>query len=570
MVCEFTPLVYQVASISKLFWQEYVNCFEDAQTVLKLGESKLFAFPSFTLEVFHRLYYESEPQKLDPPPPESAWAERLHDEFLAVIESDRALEQCQGNQLAAGIATVEYCRLVYEKLPLPRPQFANPQRYRDTIRRLKQLGELPTSQALSEAVKDILQQQQQPYEAYRGEDASPHASTDFTQLQQPQPQHGTDSTSPIGQQPKLQQQQLIEQWLNQLGVSEAPRWLSGVESDYQLPELLQLLQREGREAVQLAQEYATSLEETQIRQMLRAALAAANQKLEEAAGWLDMMGLSWDSQTIQDTQVSPAQKMALFQKIASNSKLKQIAKLAGRFKDMQERKRRSKAKDSFGEITTIELGNNLSRLLPSELQKLSEEALFPLFAKGYYDRSLLQYKTSGKEKQSRGPLVVCLDSSGSMSGLPDDWAKAITAVLGQIANQEYRLLRVIHFATEVCRIDDFFPKQHDYQKLLESMLAFYNGGGTQWEPALKAAMECIEHQQHLKRADVVMVTDGKCDLEWELLTQLRRKKQQLEFTVYGVLIGEGSANKLKKFCDRVWTVKDLVSDEMVIEELFLL
>lgn len=67
-----------------------------------------------------------------------------------------------------------------------------------------------------------------------------------------------------------------------------------------------------------------------------------------------------------------------------------------------------------------------------------------------------------------------------------------------------------------------------------------------------------------------MVTDGKCDLEWELLTQLRRKKQQLEFTVYGVLIGEGSANKLKKFCDRVWTVKDLVSDEMVIEELFLL
>jgi len=80
-----------------------------------------------------------------------------------------------------------------------------------------------------------------------------------------------------------------------------------------------------------------------VRQMLRGRLAASEQKLAESTQWLEMMGLSWN-QTSQDTQVSPAEKLA--QKI-KNPKLKQIAKLAGRFKQIAERKRRSKAKDAL-------------------------------------------------------------------------------------------------------------------------------------------------------------------------------------------------------------------------------
>jgi len=75
---EFDPLIFQLSSISN-FWKEYLSYFEEAQMV-KIGESKIFAFPSFTLEVFHRLYYEPEPEKLEPAPPE--WCIRkLHDEF---------------------------------------------------------------------------------------------------------------------------------------------------------------------------------------------------------------------------------------------------------------------------------------------------------------------------------------------------------------------------------------------------------------------------------------------------------------------------------------------------------
>ncbi|MBD2309400.1 VWA domain-containing protein [Chroococcidiopsis sp. FACHB-1243] len=439
MLYDFEPLVYRVASISKLFWQEYINYFEDARSMVRVGTSKLFAFPSFTLEVFHRLYYESEPEQLDPPPPESAWAILLHREFEQLISFDTLVEQCQGNQLAAGLATVEYCRQVYEKLPPPMPRFLNPQQYRDLIKQLKHQPEIPPSGVFEQI------------------------------LTSPQ------TTSPTGLPlPKTRQQRERQQWLRQL-IED-----SGDRSD----ELVQLLQREGKQAVWQAQQYADSFDETQVRQMLRAALNAAHEKLSEVAGWLEMLGLSWGNEIGGERSVSPAEKMALAQKIAGHAKLKKIAVVAGRFQQIAERKRRSQALDAFGEITTIELENNLSRLLPTELQKLSASDLFPLFALGYYDRSLLQYKTRGKEKQCKGPLVVCLDSSGSMDGLPDTWAKAVTAVLGQIALREGRHLRVIHFATRVCRVDDFPPHHHDFSRLLESMLAFYNGGGTAWEPAL--------------------------------------------------------------------------------------
>lgn len=523
MLNDFEPLVYQVSSISKLFWKEYLSHFEDAQMMVKIGESKIFAFPSFTLEVFHRLYYEPQPEKLDPAPPESAWAEKLHYEFSSVIGNEYLVEQCQSNQLAAGLATVEYCRKVYEKLPPPSPRFPNPQRYRDMIRQLKQNPEVKPS--------SLFEQQLNPSKEF-----SPNGI-------------------PL---PKTRVVEEAQQWIKRL-VEQA-------DNDSQ--QLTQLLQRQGKQAVLQAQQYAVSLAETQIRQMLRAAVAVSEQKLAESAEWLEMIGLSWGNETGQDTQVSPAEKLALFQKIAGNPKLKQIALLAGRFKQIADRKRRSKVKDAFGEITTIELGNNLSRLLPSELQKLADPALFPLFALGYYDRSLLQYKTSGKEKQSRGPLVVCLDSSGSMNGLPDDWAKAVTAVLGQIAQQDNRHFRVIHFGTRVYRIDDFPPHTHDYQRLLESMLSFYSGRGTDWEPPLNEAVRCIEKEQRLLQADVVMVTDGLCNISRDFLDNLRKQKERLEFTNYGVLIGDRGEEKLKLLCDRVWVVKNLTAEDAAIEELF--
>jgi len=48
-------------------------------------------------------------------------------------------------------------------------------------------------------------------------------------------------------------------------------------------------------------------------------LAASEQKLAESTQWLEMMGLSWN-QTSQDTQVSPAEKLALQKIVKTKTK----------------------------------------------------------------------------------------------------------------------------------------------------------------------------------------------------------------------------------------------------------
>lgn len=113
------------------------------------------------------------------------------------------------------------------------------------------------------------------------------------------------------------------------------------------------------------------------------------------------------------------------------------------------------------------------------------------------------------------------------------------------------------------------PRQQNYSHLLELMLAFYAGGWNEREPALGEAVKSIEKQQ-FNQADIILVTDDLCDLSREFLDKLQQQKEQLEFTVYGVLVGDQGEEKLKKLCDRVWVVKNLKAEDAAIEELFLL
>ncbi len=68
----------------------------------------------------------------------------------------------------------------------------------------------------------------------------------------------------------------------------------------------------------------------------------------------------------------------------------------------------------MGELAGATMGNNISLLLPSEIQKLALPALRPLFYLQYIERTLLEYEVKGKSEQERGPLVLCIDVSGSM------------------------------------------------------------------------------------------------------------------------------------------------------------
>lgn len=329
-------------------------------------------------------------------------------------------------------------------------------------------------------------------------------------------------------------------------------------------ELIAQLIEQGKAAVQQAQDYADSINQRQ--QIITDSASAASEQLQETIAQIEGMG--WGLGEGRDgVGGSIEDKVQLATRIANSPKLRRIAKEAGRLKRVAAAKQRCKSKEARHTIESVETGNDLAHILPSQALMLREPALKPLFVKGYAERSLLQYKMGGKDKMGRGPVVVCLDSSGSMSGSNEIWSKAVCLALLGIAFEQKRHFRLIHFASSVQRTDDFPVAQTDSKiqnRLLRSM-EYFSGGGTDWQRALDAALEAIRKDKVLKQADIVLITDGECVVNEDWLHDFKAQQKEYEFSTYGVIIGGDSDRELRRVVDTSIRVANLKDDEAIAE-----
>ncbi|MDA9558125.1 ATPase RavA stimulator ViaA [Vibrio sp.] len=178
-----------------------------------------------------------------------------------------------------------------------------------------------------------------------------------------------------------------------------------------------------------------------------------------------------------------------------------------------------KSEQATDDIVGIHENNDLNKLLPSETIYLSDPELEVIFYKNLVDRRLLNYRMQGKTRTLRkvkaqapdnkeaniekGPFVVCVDASGSMSGFPEQCAKAMAFALMQIALTENRDCYVMLFSTEHITYD---LTQHNGLKEAADFLSYTFHGGTDFTPVIE---ECIQlmHGEKYKNADLVVVSD---------------------------------------------------------------
>lgn len=331
---------------------------------------------------------------------------------------------------------------------------------------------------------------------------------------------------------------------------------------------LEAVRERGQEAVSAWLRFAEGLEPTDVRRTLRAAARKGQQRADEIdqqvaafAGWGSSSGSAGAS------GASVELKAQLAEALREDAKLQELARESGRLRRIAAEKQRSKVDHGADEITDVELGNDLGRLLPSELLGLVEPARWPDFARRYHERSLMQYKLEGSETLGRGPIVVLLDESSSMEGAKEIWSKAMCLALLDIATRQKRSCRVLRFNTGVVRVDDWRPGHVDPLALLESMRSF-SGGGTAFEPPLESALDAIEKDAELKAADVVLVTDGEADISAEFLERWDRARKRLEFTTYAVhvdAVGGIAPSVLHTVADRVIGLASVRDDEAATE-----
>lgn len=321
----------------------------------------------------------------------------------------------------------------------------------------------------------------------------------------------------------------------------------------------QLEKAEGDWAVDDSEEARQALR-MQLRKAVQAAIGEINDANESASPF------GFGTEPGRDGFVNSEAKQAIAEKVKSYPKLRQIAELAGRFRNEALYVQANKKHPGPDEITDIEMGNDLGRILPSELMKLGDPNLKFVFFKNYLENSLLQYKLESCEKEVKGPIVVCIDNSGSMAGAKEVWSKAIALALCAVAVETKRAFEIIHFDTEVQRVDVFDTAQVDSEKLTESCM-FFSNGGTNFEPALDKAMEDIKSSATFSKADIIMITDGECDISEKFAESFGAAKQATGCSVYSIVL-RSMVGELKKVSDKYLEIQDLRNDADAKETVF--
>ena len=220
------------------------------------------------------------------------------------------------------------------------------------------------------------------------------------------------------------------------------------------------------------------------------------------------------------------------------------------------------------EMRGVTRSDSISRMLPQEAALLGHPVLKGLWHAKRSEQALLSYAVEGveletitteieeqqevtregKEKRlDKGPVLVCLDTSGSMSGSPEQIAKALVLETLRVAGSEKRDCYVYLFGStnEVAEME--LSADRKGMDRLISFLSMSFGGGTDVQgPVEKALAQC--KQEKWQKADILIVSDGEFGYADNLLQRVKRRKTSHGLRVHGVLIGHGSS-MMEKLCD---------------------
>lgn len=328
------------------------------------------------------------------------------------------------------------------------------------------------------------------------------------------------------------------------------------------------------ETLQTTVEESLELNMDALRRAARATLTALEANLDEvqaisAAFGGASTGLGMSASGGMTTK----EKIALAGKVGRSRRLKEIAALCGRMQRIALRVQRSKVKHPPDEVTNITVGNDLAHLLPSELALLTDPELEDLFFLRFAERGLLQYDLEGSEEQGQGPIIMAIDSSGSMTDALDGiskeaWAKAVMLAMLAIARLQRRDAMIMHFsAGQQLQLFPFPKGQTPYAEVL-ACTEFFFGGGTAFEPWMESALTLVD-QSRYDRADVICVSDGLTSVHPDMQTAWQHRRQQRGMRAYGVLIGtRQGAGVLASLTDAMLTLDSLQDDLPILETIF--
>lgn len=307
-------------------------------------------------------------------------------------------------------------------------------------------------------------------------------------------------------------------------------------------------------------EKALSEKQHIIRQASRKALKKAEEEVQKTtellSGWSNEPGL-----LTKDADVK--KRFELMKRLRHNPRMVELTRMIGRLKRLARSKQRTKSVHARDELYSITTGDDLQRVIPTELAFLQNKATRSEFYRKYSEARLLQYDLKGTEPQGKGPIICCCDCSGSMKGPCADWAEATSVALAEVAHTQKRDFVYIGFNNTIVE-EISIGKNEDQSNVTDKILTLVStkcSGGTNFGVPLMKAFALIE--LNLAKADIVFITDGVYNLDSVVRDTLVEEKKTRETRIFGIKIGSQSdtyKDSQKGLFDVEFQVEDLIKD----------
>lgn len=217
------------------------------------------------------------------------------------------------------------------------------------------------------------------------------------------------------------------------------------------------------------------------------------------------------------------------------------------------------------EVTGFTFGDDLTSLIPSEVALLSNPDTEELFFAKLAHRELLQFdyrrervERSTRTKQvreardepvPRGPIILCIDTSGSMLGEPEMVAKAVALALCRRVETDGRDLHAIAFSTGT-RSFTFRVGERDLAALSHFLSSGFHGG-TDLRPALEEALVKLERDS-FRDADILVVSDFRIPKIADRFIARIKDQQRAGTLFHSLTIARATVTDPLHIFDRSW------------------
>jgi uncharacterized protein with von Willebrand factor type A (vWA) domain len=228
-----------------------------------------------------------------------------------------------------------------------------------------------------------------------------------------------------------------------------------------------------------------------------------------------------------------------------------------------------------GELTGVRFGASLERMLPAEAALLRHPVGRRLWRARHAEGRLLAYDTEAvlvdwkpdpaaprqdavateqHQPLAQGPMLLCLDTSGSMRGAPELIAKAVVIAAVRSAQASGRACRLVAFGGPGELLQRDLTGAGGLQAVLDVMGQAFDGG-TDIQSPIERAIESV-HDAAWCSADLLIVSDGEFGCVASTLQRLDEARSQLGLVVHGVLVGDRETLGLLEVCDHIHWVRD--------------